>query len=351
MELEMEHTKREVEELKVMYNDAITCRDQAQTELKHHENVIYAERKKREQELYSLKKEAEEKIQQHERIERRIAARSTLGMADDREDAANASAEVMEEQQQQITSFEMAFKRIKEATGVSDLNEVVLRFENQGSTREHLEQLKVDSENEITRLREEKDAVTAEFNEMKYTGDAKLSSGQRILEEYQKKLADEMKRRDDLIKHLDRSSGVLVKAKSGVGHLADKVTHIKVTRGSTPQAKVDVNSDEFVLDQLGLCEEKLLKLMDKMQGYDMDEILRKMQREEFFTQIENKLPSHNTRVKLPQNQRDKTFDDEEESGDEDGEVLTRQALKKQSEMLVDQKTKKRQPRKKKKAGK
>ncbi len=93
-------------------------------------------------------------------------------------------------------------------------------------------------------------------------------------------MADETKRRDDLVKQLDRSSGVLVKAKSGVGHLSDKVTHIKVTRGSTPQAKVDVNADEYVLDLLGLCEEKLLKLLDVMQGHDVVVILKKMQREE-----------------------------------------------------------------------
>lgn len=53
--------------------------------------------------------------------------------------------------------------------------EVVHRFENQGDTTTHLENLKKDNEKGITRLREEKEKLQLEFEEMKYSGDAKLS--------------------------------------------------------------------------------------------------------------------------------------------------------------------------------
>ena len=52
---------------------------------------------------------------------------------------------------------------------------MVHRFENQGDTTKHLEDLKKDNEKQITRLREDKEKLQEEFEEMKYSGDAKLS--------------------------------------------------------------------------------------------------------------------------------------------------------------------------------
>ena len=55
------------------------------------------------------------------------------------------------------------------------IQEVVQRFESQKSTTRHLEELKKDNEKQITRLKEEKEKLQQEFEEMKYSGDAKLS--------------------------------------------------------------------------------------------------------------------------------------------------------------------------------
>ena len=53
--------------------------------------------------------------------------------------------------------------------------EVVSRFENQGDTTRHLEDLKKENEKTIIRQKEEKEKLRAEFEEMKYSGEAKLS--------------------------------------------------------------------------------------------------------------------------------------------------------------------------------
>ena len=50
-----------------------------------------------------------------------------------------------------------------------------MRFENQGDTTDHLESLKKENEKTISRLKEEKDKRKNEFEEMKYSGEAKLS--------------------------------------------------------------------------------------------------------------------------------------------------------------------------------
>ena len=50
-----------------------------------------------------------------------------------------------------------------------------MRFENQGDTQQHLEELKKDNEKAIARYREEKEKLRDDFEEMKYSGEAKLS--------------------------------------------------------------------------------------------------------------------------------------------------------------------------------
>lgn len=61
-----------------------------------------------------------------------------------------------EEQERKITTYEEAMNKIKDATGVSDIREVVERFLSQGDTHKHLEQLKGSNEKMLVRLKEEK---------------------------------------------------------------------------------------------------------------------------------------------------------------------------------------------------
>ncbi|XP_022320197.1 outer dynein arm-docking complex subunit 3-like [Crassostrea virginica] len=346
MEAEIRNTKAELKELRAMHDDAHISKEAAQQELAKHEKVVYTERKQREVELQKMKKEAEEKKMQHERIERRIAQRGSIQQ--DELSPQEKQALQGEEQQQKITTYEEAFKRIKEATGVSDTMEVVRRFEGQEDTTKHLEALQKDNEKQITRLKEEKEKLQMEFEEMKYTGDAKLSSGERMLEEFQSHLQKEDDRRSLAENNLNRNSHIMVSVKAGVEHLADKLHHLKASKGHVPTAQIPPTSDEYVLDQLSTCEEKLLKLLEELDGKDLQEITKQMEEEEFHTSIEGKLPQYNTRVKLPTTQRDMVYDDDEDSGDDDTDVPNRNAIKKQSQFIVDSKTKRRTTKKKKK---
>ncbi|XP_062570536.1 outer dynein arm-docking complex subunit 3-like [Saccostrea cucullata] len=346
MEAEIRSTKAELKELRAMHDDAHISKEAAQQELAKHEKVVYTERKQREVELQKMKKEAEEKKMQHERIERRIAQRGSIQQ--DELSPQEKQALQGEEQQQKITTYEEAFRRIKEATGVSDTMEVVRRFEGQDETTKHLEALQKDNDKQITRLKEEKDKLQAEFEDMKYTGDAKLSSGQRMLEEFQSHLQKEEDRRSNAEDHLNRNSHIMVSVKAGVEHLSDKLHHLKASKGHVPTAQIAPTSDEYVLDQLSTCEEKLLKLLEELDGKDLQDTMKQMEEEEFHASVEGKLPQYNTRIKLPTTQRDMVYDDDEDSGDDDTDVPNRNAIKKQSQFIVDSKTKRRTTKKKKK---
>ncbi|ESO81977.1 hypothetical protein LOTGIDRAFT_237180 [Lottia gigantea] len=348
IEAEIKKTRGELNDLKSMQTDATLARDAAQKDLAEQEEYIYSERKKREVELHRMKKEAEEKKMQHERIEKRLAQRGSIQQ--DELTTQDKMALTGEEQQQIITTYEEAFRRIKEATGVSDTMEVVRRFENQDDTTKHLEDLKLSNEKHILRLKEDKGKLQDEFAEMKYSGEAKLSSGELLLEEYENHLQAEEARRDEADHKLQRSSKVLVQVKAGVEHLSDKLHHLKANKGHVPTAQIQPSSDEYVLDQLSTGEEKLLKLVEELDagGTDVNAIMKQMEEEEFHASAEGRLPTYNTRIKLPQTQRDLVYSDENDSGDDDIGVPNRHSIKKQSQFIIDSKTKRRVAKKKKK---
>ena len=47
-----------------------------------------------------------------------------------------------------------------------------------------------------------------------------------------------------------------------------------------PTAQIPPTSEEFVLDQLSRSEEKLLKLLEELDGKDLNEVLKQMEEEE-----------------------------------------------------------------------
>ena len=49
------------------------------------------------------------------------------------------------------------------------------RFKSQGETQKHLEELKKENIKQLHRLKEEKGKLQQEYEEMKYSGEAKLS--------------------------------------------------------------------------------------------------------------------------------------------------------------------------------
>lgn len=347
VETEIKMRKAEKKELQQMCNDSFIARDAAKKELEDQEKTVYDKRKKRELELNEVRKEAEEKKMQHERTERRIAGRGSIT-----EELTEGQRQALtgENEEQKIQVYEEIFHRIKEATGVSDTKEVVLRFELQNGTREQLEGLKRENEKTISRLREEKEKLQEEYEEMKYSGEAKLSSGQRMLEEFESHLEAEESKQAESQDRLKRASDIMVEIKSGVEHLSEKLRALKAASSQVNKTEISKTSDEYVLDQLSTCEEKLLRLLEELEGSgrDVPELQTQMEEEEYHNTVEPKLPSYNTRINMPQAIKDTMFDDDEESGD-DAEIPTRDKIKDQSRNIIESKTRRRVGKRKKKA--
>lgn len=219
------------------------------------------------------------------------------------------------------------------------------RFTSQKGTHQHLEKLKEENEEVLQQLREQKELLNQQFQDMKYSGEAKLSSDQQVLEECEQQLQAQQRRCDASEERLDWLVKALSTVRGGLEHLSDKLQHITLSEDTV--AEVSPDSDEFVVELLTQCELKLQLLHEELQGKDRAAIMKEMEEEEFYNRIEGKLPAYNTRVKLPEDQNVDLFQDEEESEEDDTDIISREALKRQSQLIIDTKSKKRPWKKKK----
>uniref|UniRef100_A0AAZ3QJC7 ODAD1 central coiled coil region domain-containing protein n=1 Tax=Oncorhynchus tshawytscha TaxID=74940 RepID=A0AAZ3QJC7_ONCTS len=307
LEAEILRQRQELKDLQVLNSDALLSKDTAKAELQRQEEQMYRERKDRECILTRYKKEAEDRKAQAERVERR-AQRAAM-QPDELSSDAQRSATGLGEEERAISTFEEAFRRIKEATGVTDTREVVERFISQGDTQQHLENLKKENQRTLVQLKEDRDRLQEHFQDIKYSG-RPSSPGQWMLEDCKRHLQAEQGSRDAAKERLDWLTRTLNTVRAGVEHLSDKLQHIKTT--------------------VSLCLWFCVC--------------------QFHASIEGKLPHCNTRIKLPEAQRQDPYDEEEESGDDEGDIITRAILKHQSQLIIDSKTK-RKTRTKKKKGK
>merc|ERR1719424_644517 len=128
--------ERDYEELLLLSHDAYHAKEMAQAELHRFEQGVMEERNQRDKEVQEKKVLVQQRVEMNQRLEQRermlkqqqdldrageIALKTTSAMA---ELAAGISSTQAEEERHRLHDYEEAFRRIKEATGVSDVNEV-----------------------------------------------------------------------------------------------------------------------------------------------------------------------------------------------------------------------------------
>ncbi|XP_039106922.1 coiled-coil domain-containing protein 151 [Hyaena hyaena] len=341
MEAEVVKTKRELEELQVMNQEAFNARDIAKNQLHHLEESVFRERKNREQYISDCKKRAEEKKLQTQRLERKTQREHVLMQSEDlTQDNLRAKEEVLK-RRWTMYQMEQLFGKVKDATGVAETHGVVRRFLAQGDTFTHLETLKSENEQKLWRLKQEKQQLQEEFEGLKYSGEATLVSQQKLQAELQARLKAEEQRRAAAQEKLELAILSMQMTREGLEHLARKLNRITVEDSRFAEKQLDPKASDYLPDLLGRVEEKLLKLQAQLESKDIDEMLYQLADREFYSSLEGKLPLYNTRIALPLSSHKDKFFDEEESEDEDGSVVTREALKIRSQKLIESRSKRR----------
>lgn len=346
-EAQIEEADRELKRVKEMLVDAQNARDHAKASLTENEEALITERRQRERELQELRQRAEEK-RGAEAIERR-ATRASYS----RTGSTPANREARSQQissanlESQLKHYEEIYHKIKDATGVSSIVEAVKRFESQGETAEHLQKLKESNQLKLTTLKTDKTELESRFNTLQYSDADSLAKLDTQLRAAEVEYENEIKKKEEYQEQLDKQNKLLLNVRSGVQHLADKLDFVDGTQTDEPKPAEDediIKQISNILSRSGLRINNLINSLGdeglegakKRAGEDLSSwATSRVEEIQPFSTIRTPKAGSNE-VRVPGD-----LSDDASSGEDDGQMLTRDAIKKQAQNIIDSKTKKR----------
>jgi len=350
--------ERDYEELLLLSHDAYHAKEMAQAELHRFEQGVMEERNQRDKEVQEKKVLVQQRVEMNQRLEQRermLKKQQDLDRAGERQakeqsmtmDANSGPNESQLEERQKISDYEDAFHRIKEATGVSDVNEVIQKFLTQEDTHKNLTSLTRDNQASIDRLLEDRRKLRLQVEELKFSSGGNVGRRQ-VIDDFETHLAEATEKFERNRGKYERMAKMLINMKAGIAHLAEKLNIIQLEGGEAP---IEM-SDESVEEILQQCELKLSKLMSRTRDLDdPDGKGRSAQVED--ERYEEKLlakSASDVRVKLNDQEQDGDDDDDDFEEEMDEDVWNRKHVKYNSEQIMEkQQTKNRKKAKGKKA--
>mmetsp|Transcript_17409 Transcript_17409/g.42945 ORF Transcript_17409/g.42945 Transcript_17409/m.42945 type:complete len:570 (+) Transcript_17409:178-1887(+) len=348
LERTLKAKEHDLEELILMSHDANHAKEIAKSELGKVDLQLLAERQQREKDLQErraqvrARQEMNAKMSHRDNMRRDIKSEAQGDLSGAQEGVlktavvANAlfheQNEVqIREEQNRIGSFEEAFQKIKEATGVSDVNQVIQKFMTQEDTNNNLKQLTKEAQGRIDSLNEDKEAIRSKLEELKYSDER--GPNRRAVDEYESQLTEGASKNDRVRLKFERIAKVLITMKAGTEHLNDKLEGIKHEGPAIPM------SDETVVDVMAVCEQKLLKALEALGGEE-ESAKAKASAHKMALLSPGDVSEHNIRVEVMADQYGDDVGEEEEDEDDDGDgvdddVPDRDYVKNSSQQMSD----------------
>jgi|EP01047_Picozoa_sp_COSAG01_P035629 chromosome segregation ATPase len=338
----------DLEELTLMLHDATHSKEQAKGELARLEDQLLEERKHRDEELKAKRKIAEQRAEMAKRLAEREQKREDIqkeaaGDLDaEGEDQLkesvitnvmhhNLNKKTLEEEEEQIDRYEEAFRKIKDATGVSDINEVIMKVISQEDTLKGLLQMSDEADAKLTSLTEEKSDWEKKIEEIKYASSSAAGS-RSVVHGFETQLAHSGARAERAQRKYKEVHDKFIHTMSGVEHLCEKLAEVKMDTPAIPL------SEDTVVDVLAQCEQKLKMLMKG--GSTIRDLMAGGQGGE-DGRPGSAVREHNVRVKIEENDMNDDLPLDNEDDGVDDEVMDREDVKRNSTSIVDKSKKKR----------
>lgn len=279
IEKTLQAKQRDYDELLLLSGDANHAREVALHELEGVRAFYEAERKKREKELrekhstIQMRKAMLDRIKYREKLRNTLNATASSKPPSPEQELKNTMSQkslLLEkiESKNKVSIFENAFRKIKEATGVSDVNEVIQKIITQESTTENLINVTKENQLKIESLNNLKKKIKAHVEELKYSG---IGGGQhrKMVDSYEDQLANGAARLERSRLKYERLNKIIISMKAGIGHLQDKLENFR----SEISGKSFIISDDTVADALHECDLCFTMLLKRIKAGE-DEIKR-----------------------------------------------------------------------------
>merc|ERR1719506_658273 len=353
LEETMRGKDKDHEDLEILARDAVASRDASRNELEtlrieYEDFVRWTEDQLNEQRAkVRAREEMEAKMQAREqsRFDAQMDAKGELSRQG--EDALKAhyiaaemskgalKAESMREEDK-VSTYEDAFRKIKEATGVSDVNEIIQKFLTQEDTQNRLNELAKESATRIEQLTDERKRIQQKLVDAKMKASS-TAGNRRIVDEFEQLLSEAKVKSERIKTKYERLTKVMINVKAGMDHLGEKI-HQAMGVDASPRTTTATS----LIDTLKQCQKRLTQMMMTNEEHDRPV---KEQNTFFAKPAEGllELPDDNIRIPLSHEEEARGSDEDEEGYDDD--VLDRRSLKRSSQMLIDKQTRKPRRRK------
>jgi hypothetical protein len=132
-----------------------------------------------------------------------------------------------------VELYEDAFKRIQEATGVKDENEVIQKILAQREQEKNLTELTTSSAAKIEQMQEELERLREHVERVRFAGTGARFGGKQAVEDLEAEMSEATSRMTKAKAKYERLARVLVDIKAGMEHLASKVEPLREATGVT----------------------------------------------------------------------------------------------------------------------
>jgi len=345
--------EHDYEELLLMAHDANHAKEAARAELARFQQAVAEERRQREKELNERRSQARARQEMMTRAENREKMRQEIVLeaagdlsCTDEENLKKAvvtnqlyshlNSNKKEDEAEKITTYEEAFRKIRDATGVSDVSEVISKFLTQEETQKRLMEMTKESQLRIDSLQEEKALAKHRVEEIKFSGNV-ASGTRRLVDDFETLLSEANSKCERNKAKYERIAKVLVNVKAGVQHLFERLEVVDLANANP----VHTMNDDTVVEVLSQSEEKLMKVLELIAKVEVDAGAEEAEADTGYESPSGggDMPAYNIRVALP-SQEDEGMSESDVDEEEGDDVPDREQMKKMSNLMLEKATKK-----------
>ncbi|XP_073979994.1 coiled-coil domain containing protein 151 [Rhodnius prolixus] len=321
-EAELAKQKAEIKRLQGVKEEAVKLRDKARKALAKLEAEGIAKGLQREAELQAMRREVEESRATLEKVERKLVPSTVKTVT--HHDSLELELEVDNRDELNKDLIEQNIARLKQVTGAKDEVEIIDKFKTQAETKRRLVKLKEVVEIEKKDLEKKKEKLESELESIRFAQVKEKEQNEEDLERLTNELQEAQAARDQEEKDLEEERGHLETFKQFYYELCSSIKD--VTDCAIPPYS-DHHEEVAELVQVTMDKvEAIIKFVDE--NNLMDDILHEQLSEDECLWVEDPYAA-----KKPENEKES---DKEETVD----VPTRSFLKRQSQLIVEAKTKK-----------
>lgn len=276
IERSLKGKENDYQELLLLRHDAQHAKEMSEAELSRLTAQITVERRMRAKEVQDKSAAVQTRIEQTNKMELAEKKRSGLQEYQANQMISKLSASIAnealsqhktEEERQKILDYEEGFRRIKEATGVSDVNDVIQKFITQEDTYKNLEELRKENQSKLETLNQRKLTLKSEIEKARFMAGDTMSRKQ--MDEVENNVTIAQAKSEKSKQKFERINKVLIEIKSGVEHLSEQLEKVKLEG----QINLLVN-EENLIDCLTQCEQKLEKLYRDVRTTDVYQLMQ-----------------------------------------------------------------------------